>query len=38
MPHNGYRPFEITKIKKNFKKIKITQIDVGIKKYLQIIK
>jgi UDP-glucose 4-epimerase len=38
MPHNGYRPFEITKIKKNFKKIKITQIEVGIKKYLQVIK
>ena len=38
MPHNGYRPFEITKIKKNFKKIKITQIELGIKKYSQVIK
>ena len=33
MPHNGYRPFLIKKIKINFKDIKITSIKDGIKNY-----
>ena len=33
MPHNGYRPFLIKKIKNNFKEIKITSIKDGIKNY-----
>ena len=35
MPHNGYRPFNIKLLKKNFKEIKISSIDLGIKKYLE---
>ena len=39
MPHNGYRPFLIKKIKINFKDIKITSIKDGIKNYyLEIIR
>ena len=34
MPHNGYRPFNASLIKKNFKKVKLNTIKDGIKKYL----
>lgn len=34
MPHNGYRPFNISLIKSNFKDIKFTPIKIAIKKYL----
>jgi len=34
MPHNGYRPFNITLLKKYFKEIKISTIRTGIEKYL----
>tara|TARA_B100001063_G_scaffold244205_1_gene276444 strand:+ start:663 stop:1502 length:840 start_codon:yes stop_codon:yes gene_type:complete len=35
MPHNGYRPFDVTCIKTNFNKIKLTGIEQGITKYLR---
>ena len=35
MPHNGYRPFNITLLKKNFKNLKIHLIKEGIDKYLK---
>ncbi len=35
MPHNGYRPFDISLIKKNFKNIELKSIQNGIKKYLK---
>ena len=35
MPHNGYRPFDISLIKKNFKNIELSSIQNGIKKYLR---
>ena len=35
MPHNGYRPFDVSCIKKNFNKIKLTNIEQGITKYLR---
>jgi hypothetical protein len=38
MPHNGYRPFDNSLIKKKFKKIKITKIEKGIKNYISQIK
>ncbi len=34
MPHKGYRPFDISSIKKNFNKTKLTNIEQGIIKYL----
>ena len=34
MPHNGYRPFDVSYIKKNFDKMKLTNIEQGITKYL----
>ena len=34
MPHNGYRPFNVKLLKKNFKNIKLSNIEIGIKKYL----
>ena len=34
MPHNGYRPFNIDLLKKNFKEIKISNLKIGIQKYL----
>tara|TARA_B110000027_G_C16113777_1_gene299123 strand:+ start:1286 stop:2140 length:855 start_codon:yes stop_codon:yes gene_type:complete len=38
MPHNGYRPFNINLLKKNFKNLRINSIDKGIKKYLKDLK
>ena len=35
MPHNGYRPFNVTFIKKNFKNIELNTIEDGVKKYLR---
>tara|TARA_Y100001958_G_scaffold104469_1_gene72864 strand:+ start:40 stop:882 length:843 start_codon:yes stop_codon:yes gene_type:complete len=35
MPHNGYRPFNVNWINKNFKKVKLTNIEDGIIKYLR---
>ena len=35
MPHNGYRAFNVSWIKKNFEKIKLTNIRDGIIKYLR---
>ena len=35
MPHNGYRPFNIKLLKKHFKKIKMSSINTGIKKYIE---
>ena len=32
LPHNGYRPFDIKKLKKLINKNKITQLDTGIRK------
>ena len=36
MPHNGYRPFNIQKLKKNFKSIKFKSFKKGILEYLSI--
>ena len=33
MPHGGYRAFDISLLKKNFKNLKISSIQDGIKKY-----
>ena len=38
MPHNGFRPFDNSLLKKYFKGIKITKINEGIKKYISLIK
>ena len=38
MPHNGYRPFNINLLKKNFKNLRTNSIDKGIKKYLKDLK
>ena len=35
MPHNGYRPFNVLCIKKNFQKIELNTIENGMKKYLR---
>jgi len=35
MPHNGYRPFNVTLLKSNFKNIKMFSIKSGIKRYLE---
>ena len=35
MPHNGYRPFNVNFIKKNFQNIELNTIEDGIKKYLR---
>ena len=35
MPHNGFRPFDIKLLKKDFKNIKFNNIESGIKKYLK---
>lgn len=35
MPHNGYRPFNVNFIKKNFQNIELNNIENGIKKYLR---
>lgn len=34
MPHNGYRPFDISLIKKNFNKNKLRNLEQGIDEYL----
>jgi len=34
MPHNGYRPFKISLLKNNLKKIKIINLEQGIKNYI----
>lgn len=38
MPHNGYRPFENSLLKKYFKEIKIKKMNEGIKSYINKIK
>ena len=38
MPHNGYRPFNVTLLKSNFKDIKMFSIKTGIKRYLESLK
>ena len=38
MPHNGYRPFDIKLLKHKFLKIKSTNFEIGIKKYIREIK
>lgn len=35
MPHNGYRPFDISLLKRKFKTIKIYKLKEGLKDYLQ---
>lgn len=35
MPHNGYRPFNIDLIKKNFSNLKLNSINEGIEKYIK---
>ena len=35
MPHNGYRPFNVTFINKKFQNIELNTIENGIKKYLR---
>ena len=35
MPHDGYRPFNISLLKHRFKDVKISTIRIGIKKYLK---
>ena len=35
MPHNGYRPFNIKRLKKNFKDLKISSIESGLKNYFE---
>ena len=35
MPHNGYRPFNVAFINKNFQNIELNTIENGIKKYLR---
>ena len=34
IPHNGYRPFNIKLLKKNFRDIELSNLKIGIKKYL----
>ena len=36
MPHNGYRPFDISLIKNKFKKLMIHDFKIGINKYNKI--
>ena len=38
MPHNGYRPLDIKLLKHKFLKIKSTNFEIGIKKYIREIK
>ena len=38
MPHNGYRPFDIKLLKNKFLKTKLTNFEIGIKKYMREIK
>ena len=35
MPHNGYRPFNIKKLKNYFRDIKISPVKFGLIKYLE---
>ena len=35
MPHNGYRPFNVQLIKKNFRNIELNTIENGMNKYLR---
>ena len=35
MPHNGYRPFNINLLTHHFRDIKMTPIEIGVKKYLE---
>ena len=35
MPHNGYRPFNVKLLNKNFNKIKLYKHSIGIKKYMK---
>lgn len=35
MPHNGFRPFDISLLKKKFNKIKLTSFEIGLTKYIQ---
>ena len=34
MPHNGYRAFDISNLKKNIKKLSITSLEEGIKSFI----
>ena len=38
MPHKGYRPFNNTLLKKNFKEIQFKNMEKGIKNYINQIK
>lgn len=35
MPHNGYRPFNKNLLNRHFQEIKISPIEIGIKKYIE---
>ncbi len=34
MPHNGYRPFDVKLLKKNFKNIELKNLESGVKNYI----
>ena len=34
IPHNGYRPFNIKLLQKNFKNVELSNLKIGVKKYL----
>ena len=36
MPHNGYRPFNISLLKKKFKNLEIYKLKEGLKDYLKV--
>ena len=36
MPHNGYRPFNIKLIHKNFKDIKKNQLNLNLENYINL--
>ena len=35
MPHNGFRPFDVSLLKKKFKTVKLTSFKTGLKKYMK---
>jgi UDP-glucose 4-epimerase len=35
MPHNGFRPFDVSLLKKKFKTVKLTTFKTGLKKYMR---
>lgn len=35
MPHNGFRPFDVSLLKKNFKTVKLTSFKVGLNEYMR---